>query len=75
MADSMYAGTVYVGGKTGELGADAVDDDFTAADRDLVFGLLERWKVPAPARFRKLIAGRKLWNFQQADLQLWKSAL
>jgi glutamate synthase domain-containing protein 3 len=75
VADSMYAGTVYVGGKTGELGADAVEDDFSAADRDLVFGLLERWKVPAPAQLRKLIAGRKLWNFQQADLHLWKSAL
>jgi glutamate synthase domain-containing protein 3 len=75
VADSMYAGTVYVGGKTGELGADAVDEDFTAADRDLVFGLLEQWKVPAPSRFRKLVAGRKLWNFQQADLHLWKTAL
>jgi glutamate synthase domain-containing protein 3 len=75
VADSMYAGTVYVGGKTGELGADAVDEDFTAADRELVFGLLEQWKVPAPARFRKLVAGRKLWNFQQADLHLWKTAL
>jgi len=75
IADSMYAGTVYVGGKTAELGGDAVDDEFTPADRDLVSGLLERWKVPAPAQFRKLIAGRKLWNFQQKDLHLWKSAL
>jgi methylamine---glutamate N-methyltransferase subunit B len=75
VADSMYAGTVYVGGKTGELGADAVDDDFTATDRDLVLGLLDRWKVPAPARFRKLISGRKLWNFEKADLHLWKTAL
>jgi methylamine---glutamate N-methyltransferase subunit B len=75
VADSMYAGTVYVGGKTGELGADAVDEDFTATDRDLVFGLLERWKVPAPARFRKLVSGQKLWNFEKADLHLWKTAL
>jgi glutamate synthase domain-containing protein 3 len=75
VADSMYAGTVYVGGKTGELGADAVDEDFTATDRELVFGLLDRWKVPAPVQFRKLVAGRKLWNFQQADLHLWKTAL
>jgi hypothetical protein len=71
----MYAGTVYVGGKTGELGADAVESEFTEDDRAVVFGLLERWKISAPARFRKLIAGRKLWNFQQADLHLWKTAL
>jgi glutamate synthase domain-containing protein 3 len=75
VADSMYAGTVYVGGATGELGADAVDEEWTGTDRELVLGLLERWKVPAPAGFRKLVAGRKLWNFQQADLHLWKSAL
>lgn len=77
VADSMYAGTVYVAGKTGDLGADAVDADFTPADRELVFGHLERWKVSAPSSggFRKLIAGRKLWNFQQADLHIWKTAL
>ena len=75
IADSMYAGTVYLGGATGELGADAVDDEFTDDDRDLVFGAIERWKVPAPKTFRKLVAGRKLWNFRQADLHLWKSAL
>jgi glutamate synthase domain-containing protein 3 len=75
VADSMYAGTVYVGGKTGELGGDAIDADFTEADRTLVFGLLEEWQVSAPPRFRKLVAGKKLWNFQQADLHLWKAAL
>lgn len=75
VADSMYAGTVYVGGRAVGLGADAVDEDFGPEDRELVFGLLERWKVPAPASFRKLVAGRKLWNFQREDLHLWKSAL
>ncbi len=75
VADSMYAGTVYVGGRTAELGADAVDEDFGADDRELVFGLLKRWNIPAPATFRKLVAGRKLWNFQREDLHLWKSAL
>jgi glutamate synthase domain-containing protein 3 len=75
LADSMYAGTVYLGGRHGELGADAVEDDFAAADRDVVHEHLERWKVPAPPSFRKLIAGRKLWNFQRADLHIWKAAL
>jgi glutamate synthase domain-containing protein 3 len=75
VADSMYAGTVYVAGKTGELGADAVEEEFTAADRDLVYQHLDRWKIDAPRGFRKLVAGRKLWNFQKADLHLWKSAL
>lgn len=75
VADSMYAGTVYVAGKLGELGADAVEEEFSSADRTLVHGYLERCKVPAPAGFRKLVSGRKLWNFQKADLHIWKSAL
>lgn len=75
VADSMYAGTVYVAGRTGELGADAVEEAFDADDRDLVGSYLDRWKIAAPPRFRKLVAGRKLWNFQKTDLHLWKSAL
>lgn len=75
VADSMYAGTVFVGGKTNELGADAVEGEFTEGDRELVFGLLERWKVPGPASFRKLVSGRKLWNFERGDLEIWKTAL
>jgi glutamate synthase domain-containing protein 3 len=75
VADSMYQGVVYVGGRTGELGADAVESDFTANDASLVFGLLERHQVDAPMAFRKLVSGRKLWNFRRDDLELWKSAL
>ena len=33
VADSMYAGVVYVGGRTGELGADAVEEAFTEDDQ------------------------------------------
>jgi methylamine---glutamate N-methyltransferase subunit B len=75
VADSMYAGTVYVGGRADDLGADAVDAEFTTDDRDLVHGLLDRWKIPAPPSFRKLISGRRLWNFQKADIEVWKAAL
>ena len=76
VADSLYAGTVFLGGRHGELGADAVLEDVTEADRDLIAAALERWQIAArPAGFRKLVAGRKLWNFQQSERHLWKSAL
>jgi methylamine---glutamate N-methyltransferase subunit B len=76
IADSMYSGTVFLGGRNGELGADAVFDEVTPADCDLVTAALERWDVPAPtAGFRKLVAGKRLWNFQQSERNLWKSAL
>jgi glutamate synthase domain-containing protein 3 len=76
VADSMYAGTVFLGAVHGELGADAVFEDVTAADRELLGSALERWQVVAPAAgFRKLVAGKRLWNFQQSERDLWKSAL
>jgi glutamate synthase domain-containing protein 3 len=76
VADSMYAGTVFLGGRHGELGADAVFEDMTPSDRELVGAALETWRVdPGPAEFRKLVAGKRLWNFERSDRQLWKSAL
>jgi glutamate synthase domain-containing protein 3 len=76
VADSMYSGTVFVGGRLGELGADAVIEDVTTAEEELISGALEYWKVSRPAAgFRKLVAGRRLWNFQQSERDLWKSAL
>jgi glutamate synthase domain-containing protein 3 len=76
VADSMYAGTVFVGGRAGALGADAVFEDLDVADSERIYQALERFKVDAPpAGFRKLVAGRKLWNFQQSERDLWKSAL
>jgi glutamate synthase domain-containing protein 3 len=76
VADSMYAGTVFLGGGHGELGADAVFEDVTVADRETLGTALERWKVPAPAAgFSKLVAGKRLWNFQQSERDLWKRAL
>ncbi len=76
VADSLYAGTVFLGGRHGELGADAVVQDISDEDRELVGSALERWKVAAPASgFRKLVAGRRLWNFQRSERHLWKSAL
>jgi glutamate synthase domain-containing protein 3 len=76
LADSMYAGTVFLGGKHGELGADAVFEDVTATDRELLATSLERWQLTAPAAgFRKIVAGKRLWNFQKTERDLWKSAL
>ena len=50
----MYAGTVFLGGNHGELGADAVFEDVTAADRELVSRCSSSGKWPRPAAgFRK----------------------
>jgi glutamate synthase domain-containing protein 3 len=76
VGDSMYAGTVFLGGRHGELGADAVFEEMSESDRELIGAALDRWQIDAgPAGFRKLVAGRRLWNFERSDRQLWKSAL
>jgi hypothetical protein len=28
-----------------------------------------------PARLRRVVAGRKLWNFHQSELETWRQAL
>ena len=28
-----------------------------------------------PARFRRIVAGRKLWNFEKHELEIWRAAL
>ena len=76
IADSMYSGTVFLGGRHGELGADAVFEDVTPAEKEHLAAVLDHWQVAAPAAgFRKIVAGRRLWNFERSDRDLWKSAL
>ncbi|QDV34668.1 GltB/FmdC/FwdC-like GXGXG domain-containing protein [Tautonia plasticadhaerens] len=74
-ADSMYAGTVYVGGVVGAPGSDVVEGEIAPDEEAMLRERLDRWAVPAPAGFRKLVSGRRLWNFQRADLEFWKDAL
>jgi glutamate synthase domain-containing protein 3 len=75
LADSMYEGTVYVGGSIASLGNDAVIGEPTAEERDVLADLLAAYHMPAPESFRKVVAGRKLWNFDRKELDVWKAAL
>lgn len=75
LADSMYEGVVFVGGRIASLGNDAVTLEPTAEDRAALADLLGTYHVPAPAAFQKVVSGRKLWNFDRKELDLWKVAL
>ncbi len=75
LADSMYEGVVFVGGNIASLGNDAVVEEATAEDRAVLGDVLASYGVPAPATFRKIVSGRKLWNFDKKDLDIWKTAL
>jgi glutamate synthase domain-containing protein 3 len=81
-ADSMYASVCYVGGKADNLGTDAVlgimePGEVEHLEKTLSTYLpvdLRKTKPPASA-FKKVISGRKLWNFDKREWKIWQEAL
>jgi methylamine---glutamate N-methyltransferase subunit B len=75
LADSMYEGVVFVGGAVAALGNDAVIEEPTAEELASLRDLCATYQIPAPATFKKVVSGRKLWNFDRKELDIWKAAL
>lgn len=76
-ADSMYETVCFVGGEIAELGNDAVVEQ--PADEDLAFlesaieaHLGEKRDV---SEFKKVVSGRKLWNFDKDEMAVWREVL
>jgi len=74
LADSMYEGTVFVGGEITELGNDAIVSDATPDERAEIRATLARYGLQGPDAFRKVVSGRKLWNYDKKELDAWKAA-
>jgi methylamine---glutamate N-methyltransferase subunit B len=81
-ADSMYETVCYVGGKIAELGNDAVVEAPSSGDGKSIDLLLAKYfdperrrEFPAGAEFKKVVSGRKLWNFDKRDWKTWQEAL
>jgi hypothetical protein len=66
---------IFVGGEIASLGNDAVVEDPSPADQDWLAETLNRHEILAQARFRKVVSGRKLWNFEKHELETWRAAL
>ena len=70
LGDSMYDGTIYVGGEIKSLGVDAVEAELTDLDRAWLrrklnqYGLLPEKGVD---HFRKVVAGKQLWNYDNLE--------
>jgi glutamate synthase domain-containing protein 3 len=76
LGDSMYEGTIYIAGQVASLGADAVDAELEDGDIEFLHAELDRHGVDGePTSFRKIVAGRKLWNFSKKEFEVWKTAL
>jgi len=74
IADSMYEGVVYVGGAIAELGSDTVVSDAGSAELAEIGDMLARFGLKGPDTFCKIVSGRKLWNYDRSERELWKSA-
>ncbi len=75
LGDSMYEGRIFVGGEIQELGNDAVVEEPDQEDWDFLTRQLEPRDLPVPASFKKVVSGRRLWNFNRKERDLWKEVL
>ena len=75
LADSMYEAEVFVAGRIAELGNDAVIHEPSPAELAGLRATLDRFGLEVPRQLKKVVAGRKLWNFDKKDFELWKQAL
>src|ERR1700687_1234786 len=81
-ADSMYATVCYVGGKINSLGTDAVFGTMEPGEIEHLEETLSRHlpldireAKPKACDFKKVVAGRKLWNFDKREWRIWQEAL
>lgn len=78
-ADSMYETVCYVGGRIAELGNDAVVEKPTDAERRFLEETLARLEIRNSTfkiqDVKKVVAGRKLWNFDTREWTTWREAL
>ena len=78
LGDSMYDGTIFIGGKIGSFGSDAVEAEITESD----IGWLKRKLKVAEigdnfdvSKMTKVVAGKKLWNYDALEPTEKKGAI
>ena len=67
LGDSMYDGTIYVGGKVASLGVDCVPGEWTDADTEFVERKFRIHGLGSPPEFQKFVCGRKLYNYDNLE--------
>jgi glutamate synthase domain-containing protein 3 len=77
-ADSMYETVCFVGGNVAGLGTDAVVESPGKDDIAFLDSTLAQYLPGSQKRgkdFKKIVAGRKLWNFDKREWKVWQEAL
>lgn len=70
LGDSMYDGTIFVGGDIQSLGVDAVEAELTDLDQNWLQRKLHQYgMVPDKGvkHFKKIVAGKQLWNYDNLE--------
>jgi len=70
LGDSMYDGTIYVGGEIASLGIDAVPGEMTELEVGWIRRKLDLYGLEAPngvGNLKKIVAGKKLWNYDNLE--------
>ena len=76
LGDSLYEGKIYIRGKIEALGSDAVQADLNDDDITLLSAALADANMDmVPADFQKIVSGKKLYNFDKKEKEIWKTAL
>jgi glutamate synthase domain-containing protein 3 len=78
LGDSMYDGTIFIGGKIGSFGSDAVPPDLTDSDQDWLKRKLKVAEIGEKfdvSKMTKIVAGKKLWNYDNLEPHEKKGAI
>jgi glutamate synthase domain-containing protein 3 len=67
LGDSMYDGTLYVGGKVKSLGIDCVEGEWTDADTEFIERKFRIYGLGSPPEFQKFVCGKKLYNYDTLE--------
>jgi glutamate synthase domain-containing protein 3 len=67
LGDSMYDGTIYVGGTVKSLGIDCVPGEWTDADTELIERKFRIYGLGTPPELQKFVCGKKLYNYDTLE--------
>ena len=67
LGDSMYDGTIYVGGKVHSLGIDCVPGEWDETDTEFIQRKFRIYGLGEPPDFQKFVCGKMLYNYDNLE--------
>jgi methylamine---glutamate N-methyltransferase subunit B len=67
LGDSMYDGTIYVGGTVRSLGVDCVPGEWTDADTEFIARKFSIYGLGEPPALQKFVCGKQLYNYDNLE--------